>query len=239
MEYDDDFPGGRGRVADLRAAAQKAAAKLEAELGRPLEPAFPHGRQVARSFWGRVWCRHIESFQDYESRLPRGRSYLRNGAVLDLEILPGHVRATVAGSSLYRVEITVDPLEPERWKELRRRCAGGIGSLVDLIEGKLSDEIIAVLCDPEEGIFPTADEIRLDCNCPDWSDLCKHLAAVLYGVGARLDDRPELLFVLRGVESSELFRDDLAETLPEAALSELELKSLGETFGIELDSLDN
>ena len=83
MEYDDDFPGGRGRVADLRAAAQKAAAKLEAELGRPLEPAFPHGRQVARSFWGRAWCRHIESFQDYESRLPRGRSYLRNGAVLN------------------------------------------------------------------------------------------------------------------------------------------------------------
>ena len=238
MRYfdDDERPVS---AAGLRSFARKIAKRIEEEEGRTLFPVESAGRSIAKSFWGKAWCRNIESYQDYESRLPRGRSYLRNGAVLDLEILPGHVRAAVAGSSLYRVEITVDPLEPERWKELRRRCAGGIGSLVDLIEGKLSDEIIAVLCDPEEGIFPTADEIRLDCNCPDWSDLCKHLAAVLYGVGARLDDRPELLFVLRGVESSELFRDDLAETLPEAALSELELKSLGETFGIELDSLDN
>ncbi len=236
MDYDDDdFSSGRGRVADLQAIAGKLARKLEAELGRPLDPALPRGKQIAKSFWGRAWCRHIENFQDYESRLPRGRSYLRNGAVLDLVIEPGRIRAAVAGSTLYRVEITVEPPPPERWAELRKQCAGKIGSLVDLAEGRLSDEIIALLCDPEDGIFPVPGEIRLDCNCPDWSDLCKHLAAVLYGVAARLDDRPELLFVLRGVDRGELFREDLSEVLPAAA--DLDLDSLGETFGIELDSL--
>ena len=194
-------------VKELRARAAGIARRLEAE-GETLSPVGANGRSIARSFWGKAWCRNIESYQDYESRLPRGRSYLRNGTVIDLKILPGKVTALVSGSELYHVEIRIDPVAPERWAQLRKQCFGKIGSLVDLVEGKLSDPIVELLCDRDSGLFPEPDEIHLNCDCPDWADLCKHLAAVLYGIGARLDDDPALFFVLRGVDQSELFSGD-------------------------------
>ena len=138
----------------------------------------------------------------------------------------------MSGSELYHVEIRIDPVAPERWAQLRKQCFGKIGSLVDLVEGKLSDPIVELLCDRDSGLFPEPDEIHLNCDCPDWADLCKHLAAVLYGIGARLDDDPALFFVLRGVDQSELFSGDLGENLPGAAV---DLDDLADTFGIELD----
>ena len=217
-------------VKELRARAAGIARRLEAE-GETLSPVG----SIARSFWGKAWCRNIESYQDYESRLPRGRSYLRNGTVIDLKILPGKVTALVSGSELYHVEIRIDPVAPERWAQLRKQCFGKIGSLVDLVEGKLSDPIVELLCDRDSGLFPEPDEIHLNCDCPDWADLCKHLAAVLYGIGARLDDDPALFFVLRGVDQSELFSGDLGENLPGAAVDLDDLDDLADTFGIELD----
>ena len=221
-------------VKELRARAAGIARRLEAE-GETLSPVGANGRSLARSFWGKAWCRNIESYQDYESRLPRGRSYLRNGTVIDLKILPGKVTALVSGSELYHVEIRIDPVAPERWAQLRKQCFGKIGSLVDLVEGKLSDPIVELLCDRDSGLFPEPDEIHLNCDCPDWADLCKHLAAVLYGIGARLDDDPALFFVLRGVDQSELFSGDLGENLPGAAVDLDDLDDLADTFGIELD----
>lgn len=220
-------------TAGLRAFARKIAKQVEKEEGRTLFPVESAGRSVAKSFWGKAWCRNIESYQDYESRLPRGRSYLKNGTVIDLEIEPGKVTALVVGGELYHVSIAIDPVRPERWEELRRQCAGRIESFIDLVAGKLTEPVIELLCSPETGLFPAPDEIHLNCDCPDWADLCKHLAAVLYGVGVRLDADPELLFILRGVDPSELFGGDLAAALPEE--SENGLDDLAETFGIELE----
>lgn len=234
FDYDDYNPV--RSVGERKALAAKLAKQYAGETGRELHPVTANGRSIAKSFWGKAWCRNIESYQDYESRLPRGRSYLKNGAVIDLNIEPGLVTAAVAGSELYQVKIAIDPLDEERWKEIKRACAGKIGSLIDLVQGKLSDEIIGILCAPDTGLFPLPDEIRLDCDCPDWADLCKHLAAVLYGIGAKLDEDPGLFFVLRGVDRNELFEGDLAAALPPEA-ADLDAAALGDAFGIDLDTL--
>ena len=228
-DFDDEYQP--RSVKEVKEQAEARAQKLK-KKGETLNPVTSNGRGIAKSFWGRAWCRNIESYQDYESRLPRGRSYLKNGAVIHLAILPGRVEALVAGSELYHVNIAIDPVTPERWATLRKQCAGKIGSLADLVEGRLSDAIIELLCGPDTGLFPLSEEIRLDCDCPDWADLCKHLAAVLYGIGARLDDDPGLFFVLRGVDRDELFTGDLTDVLPDAPD---DLGDLSETFGIELE----
>lgn len=230
-DFDDEYQP--RSVKEMKAHTEALAKKLK-QQGETLNPVTSNGRGIAKSFWGRAWCRNIESYQDYESRLPRGRSYLKNGAVIHLAILPGEVEALVAGSELYHVRIAIDPVAPERWETLKKQCAGKIGSLMDLVEGRLSDAIIELLCGPDTGLFPLSEEIHLDCDCPDWADLCKHLAAVLYGIGARLDDDPGLFFVLRGVDRNELFAGDLSGVLPDAPD---DVESLSETFGIELDGI--
>lgn len=235
MDYydDEDYP----RYISAAKRKQQAAEQIERlrGAGEDLQPVTVSARSIAKTFWGQAWNRHIESFHDYASRLPRGRSYLRQGAVVDLKIGKGEIAAQVLGSELYRVRIRIEPLEPERWTVLRKACAGRISSLIDLIQGKLSPEIMAVLCDPETGLFPAHDEIKLICDCPDWADLCKHLAAVLYGVGARLDEQPELFFLLRGVDQRELLETDWTADLQ--GDSTLEADDLGGMFGIELDNL--
>jgi len=208
--------------------------------GHDLAPVVVSGRTIANTFWGKAWCDHIESYHDYENRLPRGRSYLRTGAVVDLQIAPGMITALVQGSELYRVTIRIDQLDHDKWTTIKHSCAGKIGSLIDLIQGKLSPEIIEVFCHADIGMFPASNEIKLICNCLDYADLCKHLAAVLYGVGARLDEHPELFFVLRGVDQRELFSPAATTALVgDAAMAELDTAGLGQMFGIELDTLDD
>jgi len=230
----------RVSAARRKANAQKRAAALEwkGQTLQPVQAATPRGR-IATSFWGQAWCEHLESFSDFENRLPRGRAYLRNGSVLHLDIQPGRIDALVMGSSLYRQSIRVDPLPDARWQALKQRCGGRIGSLIELLQGRISHEIMGIVTDRKTGLFPSPHEIHLDCDCPDWASLCKHLAAVLYGVGARLDTSPELLFRLRGVDHSELIQSDVgALTAARAGKSRrrtLATSSLGEVFGIELD----
>lgn len=218
--------------------AQKKIKALTAK-GEELSPVVIEGRKIAKTFWGKAWCDNIESYHDYENRLPRGRSYVRNGAVIDLKIAKGKITALVMGSELYEIDITIHELPLEKWEKIKRECAGKIASLIDLINGKLSSEIIELLCRKNDGMFPSPKEIKLNCNCPDWADLCKHLAAVLYGIGARLDEKPELFFLLRGVDQNELFSADIADALvgsaAPAAISDDDLNGI---FGIELDSLD-
>lgn len=219
----------------MSAAERKKRNTAKATALDDCEPVISKGRNVANTFWGKAWCTHIESFHDYANRLPRGRSYLRQGAVVDMKISEGKIRAQVLGSELYEVNIDITPLDQDKWTGIRKQCTGGISSLIDLIQGRLSPEIIKILCDSETGLFPAHHEIRLDCNCPDWADLCKHLAAVLYGVGSRLDDQPELFFILRGVNQEELLHGDWTGELSTSA--SLENDNLGDMFGIELDSL--
>jgi len=186
-------------VATRRRKAQREMDKLR-KRGLDVQPVMIEGRKIARSFWGGAWCTHLEKFSDYSNRLPRGRTYVRNGSVCHLEVETGQVRAMVSGFKIYNVTVDVKPLPAKRWRDLKKSCTGRIGSLLDLLQGKLSDGVMQVVTDRDQGLFPLPREIRFKCDCPDWAVMCKHVAAVLYGVGARLDERPELLFQLRGVD---------------------------------------
>jgi uncharacterized Zn finger protein len=236
--FDGEFPA-YVSAAERRRAAARELLRLRKQ-GRAPEPVELAPRApIAATFWGRSWCEHLESYADYASRLPRGRSYLRCGAVVDLRIAPGAIRAVVVGSDVYQARVDVAPLAAERWSVVRAECAGRVGSLVELLSGKLSTAVMEVLCDRERGIFPAPSEIELACSCPDGARLCKHLAAVLYGVGARLDCAPELLFTLRGVDGAELVAGagDAGALVARgaAAAAPLDERALAELFGIELE----
>ncbi len=224
-------------VAKRRGDAQKKMDALR-KKGVDIQPVVIEGRRITQSFWGDAWCEHLESFSDFANRLPRGRSYVRNGSVCHLAIAKGEIEAKVSGSELYTVRIAVKTLPAKKWSDVKRRCTGKIGSLIELLRGDLSEQVMEVVADRKDGLFPLPGEISLKCSCPDWADMCKHVAAVLYGVGARLDTRPELLFKLRGVDHEELIAAD-AEAAVEAATrsgtsKRLASNDLAGVFGIEL-----
>ncbi len=206
--------------------------------GVDIQPIEIQGRKIARTFWGIAWCDHLEAFSDYENRLPRGRTYVRNGSVCHLAVTKGKIEAKVSGSDLYNLRIRIDTLPGKKWDQVKRRCIGQIGSLVELLQGKLSDNVMEVVMDPRDGLFPSPDEITFECDCPDWAYMCKHVAAVLYGVGARLDDRPELLFALRGVDHEELIDADAAMDVSSQAgggkTKQLAEADLSDVFGIDI-----
>lgn len=220
---------------------RKAIAQMEKlrRKGETVSPVRVEGRQIARTFWGQSWCRHLEKFSDYANRLPRGRTYLRNGSVCHLAVSKGAIHAKVMGSFLYEVKVRVKPLPAERWKAVKERCQGQVTSLLDLLRGRLSDHVMGAVTDRERGLFPSPREISLDCSCPDWADMCKHVAGVLYGVGTRLDEKPELLFLLRGVDHSELVGSAqaagaIAKGAKGGKHGRLAEGDLAEVFGIDL-----
>lgn len=225
-------------IAKRRANAMKKMDKLRRK-GQVITPIEPTGRKIATTFWGKGWCDHIESFSDYENRLPRGRTYVRNGSVCHLEINQGEVKAIVSGSSLYNVTITISTLPDPKWIVIKNACTGQIGSLLDLLNGSLSDSVMAVVGEREAGLFPLGKEVKLNCSCPDWADMCKHVAAVLYGVGARLDNDPKALFLLRGVDHDELINVStgiIDEALEKGQQSRIVNEdSLSELFGINFE----
>jgi uncharacterized Zn finger protein len=224
-------------VAKRRARAQRRLQGL-ARKGRKPSPVVIEGRTIATTFWGKAWCEYVEGHAALVNRLERGRSYVRNGLVVDLEVTKGRVRALVSGTDLYEVVIEIAPLPGPRWKAVRRHCRGQIGTLVELLAGRFSSAVMEVLSHREKGLFPAKGEMALRCSCPDGEWVCKHVAAVVYGVGARLDHAPELLFTLRGVEGSDLIAEagevgQVASARPGArglATSQLE-----DIFGIELE----
>lgn len=225
-------------VAQRRAQGKKKAQK-RIKKGESLQPIEISGRGIARTFWGKSWCTHFEQYSDYANRLPRGRTYARNGSIADLRITQGKVTSMVCGSSLYDVTITIDPLAKSEWSEICEQCNSSILSLVDLMRGKLGDDVIRRVTDPQSGMFPSSKEIKLRCNCPDGAYLCKHLAATLYGVGHRLDTSPELLFLLRGVDQNELISQAITAENASAAMgldssADFVGEDLGAMFGIEM-----
>lgn len=224
-------------VAERRRQAEREAAKRR-KAGQPLTPVTIEGRTIARTFWGKAWCENLERYSDYANRLPRGRTYVRNGSVIDLQVSPGRVAALVYGSALYTIEVKVTPVPPAKWAAICADCAGAVDSLVELLQGRLSKGVMERISRQGTGLFPSPSEIKLSCSCPDWASMCKHVAAVLYGVGARLDERPELLFRLRGVDETELVAQasaglPLAKGGP-AADRVLETEDLSALFGLEL-----
>jgi len=224
-------------VAERRRQAERKLAKLK-KRGQDIAPVKIEGRTIASSFWGKSWCTNLERYSDYANRMPRGRSYVRNGSVVDLQVVKGKVTAMVAGSRLYKIEITIAPVRSGHWKSICRDCAGSIDSLVELLQGRLAKAVMDRVCREGDGLFPAPKEIKLCCSCPDWADMCKHVAAALYGIGARLDARPELLFVLRGVEANDLLASagkdlTLAKRAPSAA-SVLADDDVAALFGLEM-----
>lgn len=223
-------------VAKRRAQAAKHL-KAAKGKGQSLNPVTPEGRQIANTFWGKAWCDNLENYSDYENRLPRGRTYLRNGSVLDLQVTKGKVNAQVMGSFLYKITVEIKAMSVNKWKTLVKACAGKIDSLIELLQGKFSKGVMSMIVDKESGLFPKPSEISMQCTCPDHAGLCKHIAAVLYGIGTCLDRQPEWFFLMRHVDHLELVAsasqsDILTASQPSAnALDESNLAGL---FGIEM-----
>jgi uncharacterized Zn finger protein len=223
-------------VAERRRKATAEMAKL-AKKGQPISPVVVQGRAIAATAWGKAWCANMESYSDYSNRLPRGRTYVRNGSVIDLQITPGTVAARVSGSSIYRTTITVKPVPKAKWQQVCADCAGGIDSLVELLQGRFSKGVMDRLCRQGDGLFPVPKDIHFDCSCPDGASMCKHVAAVLYGIGARFDSKPELLFTLRQVDPAELLSKagSGVVTAPAAGERTLAGDDVSALFGLEMD----
>lgn len=223
-------------VAKRRAKAMRKMEKL-AKKGQKFSPVKIVGRKIASTFWGRAWCDNLESYSDFSNRLPRGRTYVRNGSVLDLQIEAGKVTSMVCGAELYRITIKIKPLNGPAWKAIRTKCGHQIGSLVELLQGKLSKDVMAIVTERRSGLFPAPQEIEMSCSCPDWAGMCKHLAATLYGVGSRLDCQPELLFTLRGVDQMELIAQAGRPIITPAPIKRKSIAAadLADVFGIEFD----
>ncbi len=224
-------------VAEKKLKAEKLIAKLKKT--RPdIQPVCPTGRTLAQSFWGRAWCKHLETYADHENRIGRGRSYVRNSAVCHLAATAGHITALVAGSQgqPYEVNVTVRPLPASQWKAIKATSQGRIASMLDLLAGKFPADIMKQAADPANGLFPKLGELKFSCSCPDWAQMCKHVAATLYAFGHRLDQSPELLFLLRGVDPAELINlENMAEAATGGSASILKDEALADIFGIELD----
>jgi len=224
-------------VAERRRKAAREMAKL-AKKGHSVSPVVIDGRVIAKTFWGKSWCENLERYSDYSNRLPRGRTYVRNGSVVDLQIAPGEIKAHVSGSEIYEVAMNVSAVPKARWNSICTDCAGAIDSLVELLQGRFSKGVMARICQQKTGLFPAPTEIHFTCSCPDWASMCKHVAAVLYGIGARLDERPELLFKLRKVDEKALIAKagkgaPLSKKGP-AADKVLAENGLSELFGLDL-----
>ena len=223
-------------VAERRRQATAEMAKL-AKKGQVTSPVRIDGRAITTTVWGKAWCSNMEKYSDYANRLPRGRTYVRNGSVVDLQIQPGTVAARVSGSSIYRTTITVKPLPDDAWTKLCTDCAGGIDSLVELLQGRFAKAVMERLCRQGDGLFPVPKDITFDCSCPDGAYMCKHVAAVLYGIGARFDHQPELLFTLRQVDATHLLAKAGAGISSAGIATERTLVTddVGALFGLDMD----
>ena len=201
--------------------------------GKRLEPVVIQGRNIAKSWWGRAWCDNLERYADYESRLERGKRYVKTGAVIDLSITKGRIQAKVQGSrkTPYKVEIRISPLSEERCQEILQTCGKRVETLENLLAGDFPEEL-KELFTQRGGLFPSSREISFSCSCPDWALMCKHVAAVLYGIGARLDENPSLFFELRGIEMGRFIDVAIASRV------ERMLKNAGQTSGRTIDERD-
>jgi uncharacterized Zn finger protein len=227
-------------VAKKKSQSTALIAKLK-KKGEAINPVIINGKNIADTFWGKAWCNNLESYSDYDNRLPRGRSYVRHGSVIDLKIQTGEIHARVQGSSLYKIHIKISAVTTEKWSSLLKDCAGKIDSLIELLQGKFSKSVMEMITHPQQGLFPHPKEITLNCSCPDDARLCKHIAAVLYGIGARLDEEPECLFQLRHVNHLDLIAsvnttDTFIQPKAKQGKKSLENTDLSALFGIELDN---
>lgn len=236
------YYGGWAPYVSVAKRKRKAAKKAEQlrKQGKTVNPVNLEGRTIAKTYWGKSWCENLESYSDFANRLPRGRTYVRNGSVIDLKIAAGSIEALVSGSEIYKVSIDIAALAKNKWQEIVKECSGKIDSLVELLKGKFSKSVMEIIARKERGLFPHPNEIKMSCSCPDYADVCKHVAAVFYGIGARFDINPELLFTLRQVDHNELIvTDGAVEALVKRDSEQLKKTftggELSDLFGIDVD----
>ena len=231
-------------VAEKRAKARRKLEQLRKKQPG-IRPVVIEGNALVHTWWGKAWNGNLDKYADYSNRIGRGRSYVRHGAVLDLQISPGQVKALVQGSqrSPYTVNIAIKPISGPVWKEIRAACEGQVASLQELLEGRFPKGLAELFTDKGSGLFPSPKEIEFTCSCPDWATMCKHVAAVLYGIGTRLDEDPGLFFVLRKMKMDDLItqavRDKSARLLKQAKNKTsrvIDDADLGDVFGIDLES---
>ncbi len=230
-------------VAEKRAKAEK---KLKALLkkNQDIQPVVIEGRTIARTWWGKSWNTNLESYADYSNRIGRGRSYVRHNAVLDLQIKSGLIESMVQGTNAkpYKIQIKIKTLKKDIWKNIKKACQGEFDSLQELLNGKFPESLSNIFTDKKSGLFPAPGEISFDCSCPDWAVMCKHIAATLYGIGARLDSEPELFFTLRDVKMKDLVsgavKDQTSDLLKKARQKSskvMDESDLSEIFGIDME----
>lgn len=232
--YDNQW----GEYISVGQRAETAVKHAEKKLGKKNVQPAAKGRLKCNNFWGKAWLKHIRNLGDFEGRLTRGSAIAGNGTIAHLAITKGRIDAIVGGSEVYDISVDIVPLSRKRWNAIKEKSRGEIGSVVELLQGKFSDAVMQSLVDVKTGLFPDSNEFDLGCSCPDYVRLCKHLAGVLFAVGMRLDEKPELLFTLRGVDASELI-----ETAADVriASSTTDARTLNESdiagvFGIEMQA---
>jgi len=230
-------------VAEKKEKAEKKLHQLKKK--RPdIAPVIIKGNALARTWWGKSWNRNLERYADYSNRIGRGKSYVRHGTVLDLQIEGGQVTALVQGSRAkpYEIVIRIQPINKSNWNTIKKQCQGELRSLPDLLAGKFPKELGEIFLAEGKGLFPTPQEIAFDCSCPDWASMCKHVAATLYGIGARLDEDPLLFFKLRQADTEELVAravqgktDELLTKAKNKSAKVIDDADLSGIFGIDLD----
>nr|WP_320189726.1 SWIM zinc finger family protein [uncultured Desulfobacter sp.] len=232
-------------VAEKRAKAEKKLKVLK-KKNPDIQPVVLEGQALAKTWWGKAWNKNLERYADYANRIGRGRSYVRHGAVLDLKIQPGKVTGLVMGSTStpYRVTVTIKPIPPKQWQHIKNQCRGKMEDVKQLMAGKFPKALEDLFTQKGKGLFPSPKEIALDCSCPDWAVMCKHVAAVLYGIGARLDQDPTLFFILRKAKVNDLVAETVQESKKDllnrsgkksSRIIDEKSQNLSDMFGIDLD----
>jgi len=232
-------------VAEKRAKAKKKLKALQ-KKNPDIRPVVIEGGRIAGTWWGKSWNTNLESYADYTNRIGRGRSYVRNNAVLDLQIKSGLIESMVQGttSKPYEIQIKIKTLKKNFWKNIKKACYGEFDSLQELLNGKFPKPLSNIFTDKKSGLFPAPEEISFDCSCPVWADMCKHIAATLYGIGARLDSEPELFFTLRDVKMKDLVSgavkdhtSDLLKKARQKSSKVMDASDLSEIFGIDMEEV--
>jgi uncharacterized Zn finger protein len=242
MSYYNNYPP-YVSVAERKAKADKKLKQLKKKNPK-IKPVIIEGNTLAKNWWGKAWNKNLEKYADYANRIGRGRSYVRHGSVLDLQIEPNRIKATVAGSRSkpYTVEIHIKAVPKKNWMRIRKKCEGQLDSLQELLAGKFPKELQEIFTAKGEGLFPSPKEISFDCSCPDWASMCKHVSATLYGIGARLDEDPELFFKLRNATIKDLISqavsaktNKLLNQSKKKSQKALDDTDLSDLFGIDLE----
>lgn len=221
--------------AERKKQAKKKVTVLQ-KKGIQVDPVVIEGRAIAKTFWGKSWCDNLENYSDYENRLPRGRTYVRNGSVIDLKITAGKLLSLVSGSDIYKVQIDIKPIQHSRWDYLVQNCNKKITSVFELLQGKFSKSVMEIVTEKKNGLFPLQNDLKFSCSCLDFASMCKHVAATLYGAGARLDEKPDLLFILRGVDSNDLITSvDVNKFTNKSNNSKIKSEDISKLFNIDLE----